>query len=467
MRTFAINTLGCKVNQYESQQIREFLERLGLAQVEPTDKPDLVIVNSCCVTLHASAKSRQYISKSQKLNANAVIVVAGCLPTVQIGELRCLGKNIHIAANRDNLAVLLTQIAANKSAQPAVQNLQIHRTTAIEPQNSSKIKRKNDTASRANFTTLSSFKGHSRAFLKVQDGCDAYCSYCIIPKTRPNVQSKTLETVLKETKQLVEAGHKEIVVTGIFLGAYGRKTARRKNWPNAQNDELPHLLEKLARIPHLTRIRLSSLEPADVTERLLEAFCKYPNIMPHLHLSLQSGSDNILKKMGRQYRADEFRGKIELIKTRLDRPAITCDFIVGFPGESDADFQETVDLAEEVGFAKMHVFGFSPRKATPAAEMQDTVNPKVIKHRSQVLRDLGADLGHKFRQQFVKESETILIENSSRSADAPPAGRSRRYFMVQLENSEQTYKPNDLVKVKLIKNREDGMIGRVNRLRRV
>ena len=189
--------------------------------------------------------------------------------------------------------------------------------------------------------------------------------------------------------------------------------------------------------------------------------------MPHLHLSLQSGSDNILKKMARQYRADEFRGKIELIKTRLDRPAITCDFIVGFPGESDADFQETVDLAEEVGFAKMHVFGFSPRKETPAAEMQDTVNPKVIKHRSQVLRDLGAELGHKFRQQFVNESETILIENSSRSADVSAAGRSRRYFMVQLENTEQSCKPNDLVKVTLIKNREDGMIGRVNRLRRV
>ncbi|MHC4394155.1 MAG: tRNA (N(6)-L-threonylcarbamoyladenosine(37)-C(2))-methylthiotransferase MtaB [Planctomycetota bacterium] len=460
MRTFAINTLGCKLNQYESQQIRELLEHLGLTQVEPADKPDLFVINTCCVTVHASAKSRQYLRKAEKLNPDAAIVAAGCLPTVQIGELGRLTGNIHLAANRDNLAALLAQISTSKTTQTTVKNHQIDQTIAIKTQNSSKFNFKNNYRSQANFSTLSSFKGHTRAFLKVQDGCDAYCSYCIIPKTRPNVQSKPLETVLKEAKQLVEAGHKEIVVTGIFLGGYGQTSARRTNWAHRQNDELADLLEKLAQIPNLARIRLSSLEPGDVTERLLDIFCKYPNIMPHLHLSLQSGSNNVLKKMGRQYTADGFRAKIELIKTRLDRPAITCDFIVGFPGENDGDFEETVDLAKEVGFAKMHVFGFSARKDTAAATMQDTVNVRVIKQRSQLLRDLAGELGNKFREQFVGQGETILIENPSCSADTLAAGRSERYFRVQVEKAEQSYKPGDLVRVKLIKNREDGMTGR-------
>jgi threonylcarbamoyladenosine tRNA methylthiotransferase MtaB len=261
--------------------------------------------------------------------------------------------------------------------------------------------------------------------------------------------------VLKEAKQLIRSGHREIVVTGIFLGAYGRNTARRKSWPHPQNDKLPELLEKLAQIPNLPRIRLSSLDPADITTRLLDVFCKYSNIMPHLHLSLQSGSDKILKKMTRQYNTDEFREKIGLIKNRLDKPAITCDLIVGFPGETSADFQKTVDLAKEVGFAKIHVFGFSPRKHTPAAKMKNKINRKVIKQRVQLLRDLDSELTCRFREQFVGRNDTILIEATGPPNSTPPAGRSKRYFMVQLENDGQNYKPGDLVTVKLLKNSPD------------
>ena len=312
MKTFAINTLGCKVNQYESQQIRELLERLGLQQTEPAEKPDLVVINTCCVTLHASAKSRQYINKSQKLNPKANIVVAGCLPTVQIGELGNLAGNINIVADRQNLAKILEHITNGSNTQPKTKNLQKNPDAPLKTQYAAQVNAKTQSSSHPIFTTLSSFKGHTRAFLKVQDGCDAYCNYCIIPKTRPNVQSKPLETVLKEAKQLVRSGHREIVVTGIFLGAYGRKTARRKNWPHPQNNKLPELLENLAQIPNLPRIRLSSLEPADITPGLLDAFRKYPNIMPHLHLSLQSGSDKILKKMARQYNTEKFLSLIHI-----------------------------------------------------------------------------------------------------------------------------------------------------------
>ncbi len=457
MKTFSINTLGCKVNQYESQQIRELLHQLGLHKVEPLEKPDLLIINTCCVTHTASAKSRQYIRKAKKLSPGAVVVVCGCLPTVPIGEFNCTGKNVHLIRNRDNLAATLIQIANDKASALCIQSSQscTNTTNTIKAENRLKIKDKNESKYYRMLPLLTSFSDHTRAFLKVQDGCDGHCTYCIVPKTRPFVRSKPADVVLREAQALVEAGHREIVVTGVFLGAYGQESVRRKNWPNQRNDNLANLLDKMTQIPHLARIRLSSLEPVDVTPRLLDTFCKHRNIMPHLHLSLQSGSNAVLKKMCRQYNADEFREKVESAKLRLDRPAITTDIIVGFPGETDADFEQTIDLAKDVGFAKMHVFSFSPRKGTAAANMQGTVNNKVVKERSRILHNLNIELSQKFRQQFVGEIAEILLEND----DGQLCGRSERYFMVHLKKNERKVKKNDLICVKLLQNSKDGMIG--------
>ncbi|MEE9370030.1 MAG: tRNA (N(6)-L-threonylcarbamoyladenosine(37)-C(2))-methylthiotransferase MtaB, partial [Sedimentisphaerales bacterium] len=370
MKTFAINTLGCKVNQYESQQIRELLERLGLNHVKTADKADLVVINTCCVTHTASAKSRQQIRKSKRQSPDAAIVISGCLPTVQIGELKNVGNNIHLISHRNRLAATLCQIINGKAESPKFQSLQAKQNIIIKAEGKGKIKHKSKPAEQPQLTQLTSFKGHTRAFLKVQDGCDGYCSYCIIPKARPYVHSKPAETVLQEARALVKAGHKEIVVTGIFLGAYGQESAIRKKWADEQHNKLADLLDKMSEISGLARIRVSSLEPGDVTPRLLDVFCKHRNIMPHLHLSLQSGSNAILKKMRRQYSVEEFREKVDLIKSRLDRPAITTDVIVGYPGETDADFEATVELAKEAGFAKMHIFSFSPRLGTAATAMQ-------------------------------------------------------------------------------------------------
>jgi len=455
MKTFSINTLGCKVNQYESQQIRELLEQLGLHKVQPIKKPDLVVVNTCCVTHTASAKSRQYIRKAQKLCPEAAIFVCGCLPTVQIGELNTSAKNIHLIRNRDHLAAKLSQIVNNKTVALDTKYPLTHSNIIIKAEKSNKIKNKNELDNHAKLPLLTRFQDQTRAFLKIQDGCDGYCTYCIVPKTRPFVRSKPIDEVLREAQALVEAGHKEIVVTGIFIGAYGRKTVRRENWPERQNNNLADLLDKMAEIPSLARIRLSSLEPADMTPRLLDTFCKHRNIMPHLHLSLQSGSNTILKKMCRQYRADEFRQKVESIKSMLDKPAITTDIIIGFPGETDADFEQTVDLAKEVRFTKMHVFSFSPRKATAAADMQDHVDNRVKKKRSKILRELDIELGLKYRQQFLGETAEILVESNNGQV----CGRSERYFMVFLENTRKKPKQNKLVRVKLTENNEYGMIG--------
>ena len=443
MKTFSINTLGCKVNQYESQQIRQLLEQFGLIKAETAAKSDLVVINTCCVTHTASAKSRQKIRKAQKLSPDAVIIVSGCLPTVQIDELSNPGKNVHLIHNRDSLPATLAQIIGVKTD-----------SSGFESPQSCKINR----ANKPKLPLLTHFRGHTRAFLKIQGGCDGYCSYCIVPKTRPFVHSKPPETVLEEAQALVKAGHKEIVITGIFLGAYGEKSVRRKTWPSQQNEQLAEILDKMAKIPNLARIRLSSLEPGDVTPRLLDTFSQNRNIMPHLHLSLQSGSNSILKRMGRQYTTDEFMDKVETIKSRLDRPAITTDIIVGFPGETDDDFEKTINLAGVVGFAKMHIFSFSPRKGTLAATMQDTVDNRVIKKRVQVLCDLNNELASKFREQFIGETASILTENS----DQQSCGRSERYFMVYLEKEAKKTGKNQLIRVKLIRNAENGLIGKLD-----
>jgi len=455
MKTFAINSLGCKVNQYESQQIREFLERCGLRKVEPSQKPDLVVINSCCVTHTASAKSRQCIHKIRKQSPNTVIIVSGCLPTVQIGELSATADDVHLVRNRSDLADTLSCIVDNKAATLTSQRTQSCPDTTIKAKNSYKIKYKNNLNNDLSLPPLTSFEGQTRAFLKIQDGCDGYCTYCIVPKTRPFVHSKPVNEVIHEAQALVKSGHREIVVTGIFLGAYGQQSVRRKTWPNQQNEHLADLLDKMAAIPDLERIRLSSLEPADLTPRLLDTFCRNPNIMPHMHLSLQSGSDKILRKMCRQYRIEEFREKVEMAKSRLDRPAITTDIIVGFPGETDADFEQTVNMAKTVGFAKMHVFSFSPRKGTTAADMQDTVDNKVIKERSQILRELDLELGLKYRRQFIGETARILIESNNGQL----SGRSERYFKVHFDKPVTKQKRNSIVRVKLVKNRENGMAG--------
>jgi threonylcarbamoyladenosine tRNA methylthiotransferase MtaB len=455
MKTFSINTLGCKVNQYESQQIRELLEQLGLGQVETSNKPDLAVINTCCVTHTASAKSRQYIRKAQKLSPDAVIVVSGCLPTVDIGELSDLGKNVHLINYRNNLAATLSQIVKDETAPAASQSHLNCEHNIIRTENGVEIKCKIRSVNQTKLPQLTSFKGHTRAFLKVQDGCDGCCSYCIIPKTRPVVHSKPVEEVLQEARGLVEAGHREIVVTGVFLGAYGQRSVRRKKWDAPQNDKLANLLDKMAEIPNLARIRVSSLEPADVTPRLLDTFCKHRNIMPHLHLSLQSGSNAVLKKMCRQYRVEELRDTVELIKYRLDRPAITTDIIVGFPGETDDDFEQTVNLAKKASFAKMHIFSFSARKGTAAAGMQDTVDNRIIKARAAILRELDIESGLKYRRQFIGETAVILLENG----DGQACGRSERYFMVYLEKTQNMPKKNELMRVTLLENSEKGVIG--------
>jgi threonylcarbamoyladenosine tRNA methylthiotransferase MtaB len=473
MKTFSIHTLGCKVNQYESQQVRELLESFGLRKAKSPEKPDLAVINTCCVTHTASVKSRQQIRKIQKLQPE-YIVVCGCLPVVENNSFiqkfnsaeQSTGQteNIIFITNRNELALILIQLVNRACSKHHFQSgasynpgLVTQSINLIKPENCAEIKLKKGFSENPEMPSLTRFKGQTRAFLKVQDGCDGFCSYCIVPKTRLEIKSKPINEVLSEASALVQAGHKEIVIAGVCLGAYGKTTARRKkNIP--EDDFLADLIEKIAQIPRLERIRLSSIEPLDITDRLLDVFRGYKNIMPHLHLSLQSGSDAVLKKMCRRYKIDEVRKKIDQIRAVFDNPAITTDIIVGFPGETDENFDETVKIVKETGFAKIHVFRFSSRKNTPASRMRDFIDSKIINRRSEIMLELDRQSGYDFRNKFIGKTETILIENTKQFS-----GRSERYFMVYLDtkdDSEPKFKKNDIVKVTLLKNTKDGMIGK-------
>jgi threonylcarbamoyladenosine tRNA methylthiotransferase MtaB len=454
MKTFSIYTLGCKVNQYESQQIRELLESYGLKPIDLAKCPDLIVLNSCCVTHIASAKSRQLIRKILKYNPTATVVVAGCLPVGQASELGDIAesKNLHIINQKEHLASALEQIIFNcqasrtpkthkikhKSAIPAIKQAK-SATDSKDSPNISKAKPK--------LGPLNKYAGQTRAFLKIQDGCDGHCTYCIVPKIRSKIISKPISDVLDEAYSLIYAGHKEIVLTGIFLGAYGQKTVWRKKQDSRKKDKLAELLAKLAQIQGLERIRLSSLEPADVTEKLLDVLCENSKIMPHLHLPLQSGSDKILKRMCRQYRVGDFLEIVEKVKDRLVKPAITTDIIVGFPGESDNDFKETFEIAKKIEFSKIHVFSYSSRKNTAAAKMDGQIKPEVIKKRSKQLSGLDWRLQKNFRNQFIGEKVKIIVEGTD-----PVKGRCERYFMVdcpQLNGNK--IKKGDLIEVQVNK----------------
>ena len=444
MKTFYIKTLGCKVNQYEGQQIRELLQEFGLTRANSEKSADLVIVHTCCVTQSASSKSRQSIRKSLKINPKCRVIATGCLTSSPDGEINNIGTDTYIISRDKNLRSSLATIISEHITHPDDNRAQDNSyKLPNKPSNCSKIKDKKDSNNlkdTLNLNILNEYKGQTRAFLKVQDGCDSYCTYCIIPKTRKHLWSKPQNEVIKEAQNLIHAGHKEIVLTGIFLGAYEQNTCRKRKWESPLQTKLTELVNKIASIQGLSRLRLSSLEPGDVTEELLTVFQEHNNIMPHLHLPLQAGSDNILKKMNRQYNLTEYKEMIELVRSKLDRPAITTDIIVGFPGETDQDFEKTIETVKLAKFSKIHVFSFSKRKGTPAATMQNQVPANIIKERYNILSDIDIQAQAQFNSQFIGEKMDIIIENVKKQS-----GHTNRYLNLQID-SKVKYHKNDIVK---------------------
>jgi threonylcarbamoyladenosine tRNA methylthiotransferase MtaB len=392
-RTVRLQTLGCKVNQYETQYVKELLEAAGWAEAAEGQPADLCVVNTCTVTAEGDAKSRQLVRRLHQANPGAAVVVMGCYATRDPDAVRRLPGVTAVLTDKERLAEGLRPFGV--VARPA---------------------------------GIRRFDGHQRAFVKVQDGCLLNCSYCIIPQVRPTLRSRPADEVIEEVGRLVAAGYREVVLTGIHLGHYGIDRSRGR--PRAEWTRLWHLLERLARLPGDFRLRLSSLEAAEARDDLVHVMAREPRVCPHLHLCLQSGSDRILARMKRRYRAAGFLERCRRIRAALDQPALTTDVIVGFPGETDADFEDTCRVARAVGFARIHVFSYSPRQGTPAARWPEVVPPAVVAERRARLRALERELAGAYHRSLVGRRLDVLVESADPDRAGFVRGTSCRYAPV-------------------------------------
>jgi threonylcarbamoyladenosine tRNA methylthiotransferase MtaB len=405
MRKFSIQTLGCKVNQYESEQMASLLRSQGWVE-SGTDDAELRIVNTCSVTMEAASKSRQAVRRAVRTGDKSQVVVAGCWATSdKQSASQMTGVDLVVTHHDDvgnDLRGLLNRLGPSESdAHP-----------------NPDYKGRGTNVGTRSLPLLHHRQHQQRAFLKIQDGCDAHCTYCIIPKLRPLLWSKPLDELVREARQLVAAGHIELVLTGIFLGAYGRETALRRRQSSVARRPLADAIDALCtRVPGLRRLRLSSLEPGDLDDRLLAALRSHWQVVPHFHVPLQSGSDAILRKMNRQYRRDDFLRLVERLYSAFDRPALTSDVIVGFPGESDAAFQQTVDVVNRARFIHVHAFAFSPRPGTAAARWQsEFIHGPIVGRRIDLLRRLAGAFSLDFRSTFVHQTVQLLVERERAGA---------------------------------------------------
>jgi threonylcarbamoyladenosine tRNA methylthiotransferase MtaB len=367
-------TLGCKVNQYETEFVRQGLLRAGYRDVTAGETADVCIVNTCTVTAEGDSKSRQVIRRLHKDHPEARIVVMGCYATRAPEEVRRLPGVVEVVTDKRELPDLLGR----------------HGVVDIP-------------------TGISGLTGHRRAFVKVQDGCLLNCSYCIIPHVRPQMYSRPLAEVLEEIEQLEQNGYEEVVLTGIHLGHYGVDFNR--GLPREQWTRLATLVREICRRTNRLRVRLSSIEATEVTRELIAVMEEQKErVCPHLHVCLQSGSDRILRMMRRRWNAKRIVDRCQLVAERLPHPAFTTDVIVGFPGETDADFRATEEVCRQIGFAKLHVFPFSPRRGTAAAEMEGQVDGNVKASRVDRLMELDRQLRRDYLQKLLGTEVTVMAE---------------------------------------------------------
>jgi threonylcarbamoyladenosine tRNA methylthiotransferase MtaB len=389
-------TLGCKVNQYETEFVRQALTGIGFRDAQRGETADLCIVNTCTVTHEGDSKSRQTIRQLAARNPGTRIVVMGCYAARAPEEVSALPGVAEVIADKRELPDLLGRFG--------VVDLP---------------------------TGISTFANRQRAYVKVQDGCLLNCTFCIIPKVRPHFSSRPIPHILDEVGRLVDSGYRELILTGIHLGHYGVEWNRGR--PKSEWIRLADLVKQIADLPGDFRIRLSSIEATEVTRELIAVMAAYPEkVCPHLHVSLQSGSDSVLRQMRRRWCSKRIIDRCRLFQESLDRPALTTDVIVGFPGETDADFGDTLRVVREIGFSKIHQFPFSPRRGTPAAEMPDQVPPAMKTARLERLAELETELRDAYYQSLRGGQLRVLIESPLEGRPGKMLGTACRYVPVEL-----------------------------------
>ena len=430
MPTAALITLGCKVNQYDTQAMQEVMLRNGYAVVGENAPADVCIINTCTVTNAADQKARQVIRRAIRKNPDTEVLVTGCYAESDREAIEAIPGVSLVFGNREKADLqkyldLVHESWKEKDRSPLLQIEPVHHDAVRE---------------HANFSMSVSEAGkHTRALIKVQDGCSAFCTYCIIPYVRGRMTSRPLRDIVQEAKQIAANGYKEIVITGVHLGAYGLDIGRQIT--------IADILEHIHPIDGIERIRFSSIEAMNFPPDLVDRMAALPKCMPHFHLPLQAGSDKILRQMRRRYTRTEFSHLVEKLRGSFPDVGITTDVMVGFPGETDADFEDSLQFVEDIGFNQLHVFRYSPRRGTPAADYADRVPPHVSAERSKAMIALGKRLGVEFRERMLGKTMNVLVEESREGADGHLAGFTENYLRVQTDVPDSAV--NRILPVKL------------------
>lgn len=425
----ALHNLGCKVNAYETEVMEQLLIENGYEIVDFADKADVYVINTCSVTNIADRKSRQMIHQAARRNPDAIIVAAGCYVQTSKEE----------AENDPDIDIIIGNNEKNR---------------LVELLREFEEKRKNDSGSKNPGITglhdlmhevtyeqmlLKKSMEHTRAFIKVQDGCNQFCTYCIIPYARGRVRSRTIEDVIEEVKLLVTSGVKEVVLTGIHVSSYGVDTG----------SSLIELIEAISEVDGIERIRLSSLEPRVITDEFVDRLSKVSKICPHFHLSLQSGSDSVLKRMNRKYDTAEYEKCCERLRAAFIHPAITTDIICGFPGETDAEFSETIEFVKRIKFFETHLFKYSKRKGTVAAGMPGQITEAVKAERSHRLSEIQGEYKKEFMSYYIGREEEILVEDTEEiDGETYYVGLNKEYVRFLIPKSKFTGTVNTFVTVR-------------------
>lgn len=393
----AFFTLGCKVNTYETEAMKRLFMEAGYDIVEFTDIADIYVINTCSVTNMADRKSRQILHRAKKSNPNAIVVAVGCYVQSAAEELK-----------KDNS---IDVVIGNNMKSTIVESIESYLNERIYHSVHEHREYMNDVSVSSEYDPLriEDAGERTRAFIKIQDGCNQFCSYCIIPYTRGRIRSRNIEDILIEVRGLAEKGYKEIVLTGIHLSSYGADTAG-KNFVSLKGEPLLEVIERLHHIDGIKRIRLGSLEPRIITDEFAKKLASYEKICPHFHLSLQSGCDTTLKRMNRHYTTKEYKEGCNILRKYFSNPALTTDVIVGFPGETEEEIATTKVFLESIAFAKMHIFKFSPRKGTKAASMPEQVPEKIKTQRSNLLLELDESFQKQYERFFYDKKEKVLFE---------------------------------------------------------
>ena len=451
MKTVKLITMGCKVNQYDTQSMQETLLHNGYTVVEDTPRAELYLINTCTVTNTADRKARQVIRRVLRENPDAKVLVTGCYAESDREAIEKIPGVTVVFGNREK-ADFQTYLDALDAGESNHKNAACNNgacgTTGrdlIPPEtllNALRQYEKHDAVrEHARFSSgVSSAGKRTRALIKVQDGCSAFCTYCIIPYVRGRMTSRPLADIVEEARRIADNGIKEIVITGVHLGAYGLDTGMDK--------DIADILERIHRIEGIARIRFSSIEPMYFPDVLAERMAALPKCMPHFHLPLQAGSDNVLRRMRRRYTTAQFAHLVEKLRTLFtDDVGMTTDIMVGFPGETDADFETSLRFVEQIGFSQLHVFRYSPRKGTPAATYESQVPPHVSAARSRAMIQLGEQLGTAFRRRMLGKHAELLVEDSREGKARHLAGFTDNYLRVLVDTPNSSI--NHILRVKL------------------